>query len=498
MRRLRCQWRPCTALLTAALGLSGAFGLTTCRAAESGPVSVRVGSRSTGQPIQPGFVGLSLEYPVVLSYAGTDPTALNPVFEQLVRDFAPGQRPVIRIAGDSADWSWWPVPGVRKPPGIRYTLTNSWLAVGRALATAVNARLILGVNLEADSGRVAGGMASALIKGLGSTYIAGLELGNEPELYSGFAWYKTSSGRKVLGRPHGWSFDSYIRDFGSIARSLPHAPLIGPSIGSPTWMVYLRRYLQAQPRTRLVTLHRYPFKNCTGTHALTPSQLLSDDASRGLAASVAPYVGIAHGRHIPLRVDEMGSISCGGQRGLSETFAVPLWAIDALFEMARVGVDGVNIHSSPASYNQLFVFHHAHGTWTGEVHPIYYGLMMFTQAAPPGSRLLRTAQSRSSTAVKTWATRATDGTIRVTLINRGVHTRTIRIHARSAAATLTRLKAPSVHATTGVTLGGQTFGTTTTTGLLSGEQKTESPAPKNGTYTIKLPPTSAALLTIPH
>ena len=44
------------------------------------------------------------------------------MFEQLIRNLAPGQAPDLRIGGDTTDWTWWPVPGVAKPGGIRYSL----------------------------------------------------------------------------------------------------------------------------------------------------------------------------------------------------------------------------------------------------------------------------------------------------------------------------------------------------------------------------------------
>ena len=74
----------------------------------------------TGKPgrgIPYGFLGLSLEFRSVEAYAGDDPTALDPVFVQLVRNLAPGQAPVLRIGGDSTDWTWWPTPGIARPPG---------------------------------------------------------------------------------------------------------------------------------------------------------------------------------------------------------------------------------------------------------------------------------------------------------------------------------------------------------------------------------------------
>src|SRR5262249_12850232 len=143
---------------------------------------------------------------------------------------------------------------------------------------------------------------TGLLNGIGRGYIAGFELGNEPELYHGFPWYEVR-GHKVFSRPKSWNFDAYVSDFAKIARSLPAAPLASPSIGSPAWMAFLPRFLAAQPRTSLVTLHRYPLKRCSKSNHLSTAELLSDDSSKGLADSVARYVSLAHARRMRLRID---------------------------------------------------------------------------------------------------------------------------------------------------------------------------------------------------
>ena len=43
----------------------------------------------------------------------------------------------------------------------------------------------------------------------------------------------------------------------------------------------------------------------------------------------------------------MNSVACGGKAGVSDTFASALWALDALFAVARSGADGVNLHMFP-------------------------------------------------------------------------------------------------------------------------------------------------------
>ena len=491
----------------AALAVLAVFGAATAArsaparasSAHTGATVVGVGRATVGQAIPSGFLGLSTEIPAIESYAGADPEAIDPVFEQLIRNLAPGQNPVLRIGGDSTDWTWYPVPGMRRPPWVRYTLTAGWMQVTRALVQAINGRLILGTNLEADSSEVAAAEANAMIDGIGRGSIEALEIGNEPELYSGFAWYHTAAGRAVPGRPAGYDFSDFTHDFSHIARALPQIPLAGPAIGSPAWTPQLGQFLAAEPRVGLVTLHSYPLERCgTSTHP-TVAQLLSETSSLGLADGLARYVALAHAHGRELRIDEMNSVACGGEAGVSNTFASSLWSLDALFAMASVGVDGVNIHTSPVSSSHLFSFREVNGEWEGQVSPDYYGLLMFAQAAPDGSRLLRISGPIHG-ALRAWATRAPNGQIHVVLINTSTARAglvAVKIPATAASATLERLSALSVTATTGVTIGGQSFGAETDTGVLAGTPQTTEVTPAAGEYSVELPPASAAMLTLP-
>jgi hypothetical protein len=173
--------------------------------------------------------------------------------------------------------------------------------------------------------------------------------------------------------------------------------------------------------------------------------------------------------------------------------------LDSLFEMARVGVDGVNIHSYPGATYELFTFQRAHGRWRAAVEPEYYGMLMFAQAAPPGARLLGVSwRQRAGERLHVWATRAPDGRIRVVLINDRGRSQTVAVRApaTAGAATLERLTAPSLGATAGVTLAGQGFGSETPTGQLAGRPAVGSITPVAGSYSFRLPGASAALLTI--
>ncbi len=472
------------------------------------PIPVQVGAAPDSRPIPPGFVGLSIEYRSAPSYFGTEADP-DDVFDQLVRNLNPGQSPVLRIGGDTTDWTWAPTPGVPEPRGIQYTLTPAWMSSTAAAARALNARLILGVNLEADNAAIAAAESAALLGGVGPQYVAGLELGNEPELYGTLGWYQTPAGVPVPGRPASYDFKAYLRDYAGVSRALPRGvPLVGPASGAPQWLSSLNRYLRVNPRVRLVTFHRYPLQRCftprNSPDFPTIANLLAPVAATGPATSLAAAVATAHARGIPLRADELNSVSCGGARGVSDTFASALWAVDALFNMARVGVDGVNIHTFHNAIYEPFAVSESDGRWNAQVRPLYYGLLMFTEAAPPGARLLPVAY-RAPATLRVWSTRAHDGRVRVVLINDSLRQpETVAVRppagtigtAATAVATAVRLSAPGADALAGVTIGGQSFGTTTSTGQLAGASQSFALHAVHGSFVVSLPAATATLLAV--
>jgi len=489
------------ALAVTLLTLAGLAGSGANAAAVPQDVAVvTVSSQTNGPQIQPGFLGLSLENTAILPYVGADPKAPDPVFLQLVRNLNQRQSPQLRIGGDSTDWAWYPVPGLSKPRGVRVTLTPRWLGAVHAVAAALKAKLIMGVDLEADSRAAADGEASAFERGIGKSYIEALELGNEPNLYGSLVWFVAPDGTPVMGRPSSYDFSSFLGEFSSFAQGLP-GPLAGPATGSPKWMADTGAFLAAEPRVAVATVHAYPVQTCdlppSSPIYPTIAHLLSPAATTGLADGVAPAVLVAHARHVPVRIDEMNSDSCGAAPGVSNAFVSALWVLDALFEMARVGVDGVNIHTYPGATYQLFTFTHDGHKWKASVMPEYYGLQMFAQAAPAGSRLLGTTITNAQ-GITVWATRGRAGHTRVVLINETLDRRTVAVASGShGPATLERLRAPRLSSTFGVTLGGQSFGAETTTGRLAGRSHVADLKPSQGRYEFTLPAESAALITLP-
>jgi Glycosyl hydrolase family 79 C-terminal beta domain len=483
-------------------GLVAALSITAGAETPAPTVSASVAEAATGAPLPASYIGLSLEYNWLHFYTGRDPKRVNPVFVSLARNLAPGQTPLLRIGGESTDATWWPIRGQRTPPGISYSLTPRWLSIVRGLAGAVPARLIMGVNMAADRPDLAAAEAHAFLSGIGRRYVKAFEIGNEADNYGVFPWYQANSGhgKWVWARPSHYKLADFTAEFSRFRAGLPATGVAGPAFAELGWLSQLDHFFSAEPRLSFATIHRYPLHACytdpSSSGYPSMANLLSDQASYGLAQAVAPTVTIAHRHGAPLRLDELNSAAmaaCLGRRGVSGTFASALWVLDTLFNLAAVGVDGVNIHTLPGADYQLFSFRYHKGHWEGTARPEYYGLFLFAQAFPAGARLLPV--TAPSGPVKIWATRGSKGVERVVLINKDPSTAyqvQLRLSGLPASARLERLQAPSASARGNVTLGGQGFGNRT--GMLTGQPHTDTATATNGIYSISLPAASAAVL----
>jgi Glycosyl hydrolase family 79 C-terminal beta domain len=460
-------------------------------------LSVKVGGVSSAPRVAPGYVGISTEVKNLLVYAGTSPADLDQPFLQLLRNLAPGSTPILRIAGDSTDWSWWPVPGMARPGGATYSLTPAWASVAKRVATAVHGKEIIGVNFEADSKRVATYEAQQLTSHIGAGQVEAFELGNEPELYSGFGWYKNSAGEPVYGRPKSYDLSAYTSDWGSIASGLSGFPVAGPSTGSAAWLPDLSPFLSADhSHLKLVTVHAYPLRHCSKTTVNHPSDLLASASLGGLVSAVTPSVTDARHYGLPVRLDEINSVTCGGELGVTNSFAAALWALNLLPLLDRAGIVGVNFQTVPKTWQSMINASQSKTGWQVQVQPVYYGLATFAEAAPAGSRFLQVS-SPSISGMFEWATKATNGEVHVVLSNGTTTTRTLHVTVpgEHGNGVLALLKAPSIGSTGGVTIAGQTF--SATTGSLTGTPNATQLKPSaGGVYSVTVPGSSAAVLTL--
>ena len=444
------------------------------------------------------YLGLSTEYRELPGFEQR-----WPIFERVLALLhVPGEGPmVLRIGGDSADHSFWDPTGGRLP-GWAVRLSAAWLAPMRRLLRREAVRLILDLNLVTGSALMAARWVAAAQRNLPRHTIAGLEVGNEPDIYSRQFWQAIVSSR-VPGEPAlpaTLSAAGYVRDFRAYAQALervaPDVPLIGPAVANPIrdrgWVSKL--IYGARTDLGAVSAHRYPYSACVRPSSSaypTIPRLLSERASAGIAQSLAPVIALAHRAGLPFRLTELNSVTCGGRPGVSDAFATALWAPDALFELLHAGVDGVNVHVRADTVNGAFAF----GPTGLVARPLLYGLIMFVRALGQDPELVgRTVYGGHGVDLKVWASRTAGRVLRVLLIDKS--NRAVRVGLRlpgSGAATVQRLLAPAVGSRSGVTLAGQTL---SPEGRWLGPRISHTLQPQTGGYQVALPCFSAALLSV--
>jgi hypothetical protein len=449
-----------------------------------GEVTIAPHAASTAIP--PSFFGLSTEYWSLPRYE-RHLTEFERVLQLL---HVPGDNAMtLRIGGDSADHSYW---RAKRPsvPRKSFALTSRWLSRVGALARSANLRVILDLNLAADSALMASQWARAAVSGLPPGAIAGFEIGNEPDLYRFHPWQLAPD---FTARDYMSAYQSYRE---ALTRSAPDVPLIGPSVSNldvnTSWLADL--IATAHGSLGALSAHRYPLSVCDPRSSRdypTVPRLLDERATAGMAVGVRPAVEIAHSNGLPFRLSELNSVTCGGLRGVSDSFATALWAPDALFELLRRGVDAVNVHIRADAINGPFGMA-KNGL---SARPLLYGLILFARALGPDARVVNLSlHAKRSLHLKVWAVETRGNALRVLIVDKG--SRPVRLDLKLPAvgpAAVERLLARSPYSRSGVTLDGQYLGRD---GTWHGTPDVPTVSAAAGGYPVTIAAHSAALVTV--
>ena len=454
------------------------------------PVSARVdvADRNHALPVPGSFLGISTEYWTIPIWAAHLPE-LRQVFS-LIRQNGPV---VLRIGGDSADRAI-PSSGP-EPPSWVFELTPAWLAQLRSIIRVLHVRLILDLNTVTASPTVVAGWARLADASLPPGSIVGFEIGNEPDIYNPLS-FRASLGvtgaipPRLTAKTYAEAFRSYDQ---ALDRVVPRVPLLGPALADPDQNVNWIKTLLAGPHNGLVaiTAHRYPYSACAhfGPKVPTVARVLSEAATAGIVATLRPALQVAARAHLPLRLTEFNSVTCGGTSGVSNTFATALWAPDALMELIHAGVDAAAVHVREHAINRAFGF--SNGGLVAA--PLLYGLATYARTLGTHPQLLPALVTvQPGVDLKTWVVLDGDQ-LRVLLIDKSRRAANVTLTLPTTGpATVQRLLAPSATATTGVTLAGQTLDAQ---GLWSGPLVQTTVAPRAGRYTVSVPGISAAIVT---
>jgi hypothetical protein len=423
---------------------------------------------------------------------GNSTNGINYAYRQLVANLTNDGSPfMVRVGGGTTDTSAEP--------------NANTVAPFAELANAQGVHFTLGVNLGANNVQLAVDQATVFIKGMPPGSLDALEVGNEPDAYAANGF-----------RPSTYNSTNYINDFTNWSSSILNAEaslgtnvrMMGAAWGSTnTFMDNVAAYEQNESQNvNLITQHVYGGYTESG-QSFADDYLLTPSVAAKVPSTLQPYVSPIHGLNQKFRIAEMNSIDNGGIAGISDAFGSALWSIDTMFEYANAGLDGVNWHGTSGCTYCAFTFapHNVGGNNyiypLQHVAPLYYGMLFFHQAAGNGAHLLPVTLNSSGGTVpniKIWSTIDSNNTVRVAIINKDkTFAGTVAVSlAGHGSAQVTRLVAPSYTATSGVSIGGQTFDGSID-GKLLGSASGETQSASNGIYYIPVQPTSAVLLTIP-
>ncbi len=455
------------------------------------PVTVSIDARAPGGAVVPAdYLGLSIEKRV-LATTQVDGRIGN--IPALLRGLGAG---TLRLGGDSVEsTAYLPSAGSSRPSWAQTVVTPADYDRLATLAQASGWKILLGVNLgRYDPQRAADEVATAA-RILGPSLLAA-EVGNEPNAY----------GQRGLRDPS-YGPSDYQAEFAAYRDAInaqsPGVPVVGSSAYPPFTNAFDPGF--AVPGTFL-TQHLYPLNNCRGDRP-TIQTLTSRTTATRQVSELRQGLAVAAAHGIPLRVSETNSVICSGTPGVSNTQGAALWSLDYLMQGALLGVAGVNLHgglqqctmANPASTSPWYTplcapTPEALAANQFEAQPVYYGMQAFKQLV--GSTFIPAAYStRQNVVIR--AARDTTGTVRTVIDDMdlpGSADSLVRLQLPPGydEALVSRLQAPSVDATTGVTLGGQAVAAD---GTLAAPV-TERVTGRGGVTYVRVSPGSAAVVTL--
>jgi hypothetical protein len=395
-----------------------------------------------GQAIALDFIGLSFESAML---AGGDYfTPDNASTLGLIRSL--GENGVIRIGGNTSERTVWVAGGNPAEPAS-FVITPANIDKLAAALRVLGWKLIYGLNLARGAPAEAAAEAAYVANAVGANLLA-FQIGNEPD---GF-------GRWTAVRPASYDVSAYLAEWRTfheaIRARVPGAPFAGPDVsGATDWVA---PFAQAIPeRLVLLTYHYYADGPAGAPHVSLPKLLQSNRQVGPLLERLAQY---SRTYRPPYRITETNSVYDEGQPGVSDTLGAALWALELMFQVAGAGAAGINFHggvhnrrpSEDKAYTPI-----ARSGDRYRAMPLYYGILMFAQAAR--GTLVPVHLAPDTGGLKAFAVRAPEGTLGVCLINQNItldERVAIDSGRRFAVASILRLAGPAIDATAGVTLGG--------------------------------------------
>jgi hypothetical protein len=397
------------------------------------------------------FTGLSYESAQLIhpSFFNSTDTALVPFFQTL------GETGVLRIGGNMSEFTKWspvdppetatedtsaegPDPG--KGSVRTFTITPRAIRSLNTFLEATNWKLIYGLNLAGGTAEEAAEEAACVWELCGPRLIA-FQFGNEPDLF------------KHNGDPKDrWTYLEFIAKWKTFAKAVrdkvPNAPLAGPDTSfKPEWVGNFAADTKGE--TMLLTAHYYAEGPPTNPD-MTIDRLLTDHTK--FSFNILKAAELAKAASMPYRMSEGNTCYNAGKKGVSDTFASALWAGDFLAQVAAAGCTGINLHGGG---NGLYTPIAGSPKEGFIARPDYYGILF---ARPlQAATMLQAELDAQGENVSAYAVQK-HGKITVLAFNKSENDTALKVqfpsNSEHTSASILRLTAPAIDATSGVQLGG--------------------------------------------
>jgi len=455
--------------------------------ADALPVEVELSTAGPGRPVPARFLGLSFEAQA-LGQIGS--LAARGDLVSLLRSLGPG---LIRFGGVTADQNVaWSDSQTPRPAWATGTIGPAQMKQLGELARRSGWGVLLTVGMAHYEPQAAAREIASARAALGSRLVA-VELGNEPDAYGRHGF------RALPWIAQG--YEEQASDYReAIAALAPGTLLAGPDVSGsgifPEW-----GFAEAASQAPLMlTGHHYPL-GCAQTPAPSIEALLSA-ATRGREArSLETYLSVARAWSIPFRMDEAGSVSCGGVPGISNTFASALWASAYIGQAMAAGSVGVNLQGNPTNcggYTPLCAPDPASlAAGRLRAQPDWYALLL-TRTLIGYRPLPTTISSSGAPNLAAYGFAGPGRTRKLLLVDEeapGTSPLALRVPLGPGfgAAHVLRLTAPSLAATDGVRLGGRAV---SSVGSFVEPAPGEAASLRGGVLSLRLAPSSAALVAV--
>src|ERR1043166_8576436 len=423
------------------IGGLGAALLAPPARAQADVARVTVDYDNPGHLIAPDFIGLSYESAILSSRTYFAPE--NATLLALLRALGVG---VLRIGGNTSERTVWEPAGAAAPDAV--IITPAAIDSLAAALRALDWKLIYGLNLARGTPAAAAEEAAYVARALGPLLLA-FQIGNEPD---GF-------GRWTRVRPPAYDFAAFLAEWlrfaAAIRARVPDASFAGPDVAAaPDWVPAFAA--AAPPGLVLLTQHHYA-EGPAGDPGVSLPRLLQ--SSPGIEPTLRRLASASRAARLPCRIAETNSVFNEGEPGVSDTLGAALWGVDLMFRCAAAECAGINFHAGDHNFqprrNKAYTPIARAPDGRLRAAPLYYGMLMFAQAGR-GS-LVPVRIEAGPAGLSAYAVRATDGGLRVCLINKESHgalRAEIAPGRRFARASVLRLTGPAIDATAGITLGG--------------------------------------------